>query len=291
MENGVDVATASVVQRLSNVNDLTFSRIDWNVFSPMLKSQLIEILRSSSLTQFRSRSMPATPIITALAAVLACARHLKIMDVSSECTDWNSPTEITGTAPRSIHLEELKLSRSPSFINSLLQDSCPFEVRNLRLLDIRGYFSYSEIAGLMQYIGGNLKNLKMDLGDYEAEELNGHLEHTPNLRILHLTNLNLSLKRGPVPKIQALFRPLLSEGRNRFPLQHIIIDLNPGDSKVEAHCWSAIDALFEKPEFALLETVEFRLFSWPSVPRDTRRMLEGQLPFLQRSGRLRIPEC
>ncbi|KAE9384983.1 hypothetical protein BT96DRAFT_1026737 [Gymnopus androsaceus JB14] len=172
-----------------------------SVVQRLSNAELTEILRYPSLTQ-----------------------HLKVVDVSDvSYPDWNLPAEITGTPSRSIHLEELKLDHSPPFIDWLLHDSCPFEVWNLQSLCLYGHFLYSKIIGLMQYIGGNFRNLKINLRFSKAEEFENHL---PNLRTLHLAYLEQGISFAtPVPKIQALFRPLLNQDGNGFPLQHLFIDL------------------------------------------------------------------
>ncbi|KAE9388496.1 hypothetical protein BT96DRAFT_1004141 [Gymnopus androsaceus JB14] len=89
----VDAATASVVQRLANMNDLTLSSINWTVLSPMLKAKLTGIFQSPSLRQVFSRDLHM-PAFAELASLLACARHLKVLDLSADCVDSTLPTEI-----------------------------------------------------------------------------------------------------------------------------------------------------------------------------------------------------
>ncbi|KAE9388488.1 hypothetical protein BT96DRAFT_431835 [Gymnopus androsaceus JB14] len=71
-----------------------------------------------------------------LASLLACARHLKVLDLS------------IGFYRTRVHLK----------------------FRNLQSLYIYVHFPYSRIIGLMQYIGGNLRNLKINVGFSKAED-------------------------------------------------------------------------------------------------------------------------
>lgn len=123
---------------------------------------------------------------------------------------------------------------------------------------------------------------------------NNYLEYTPNLRILHL-NLSNTDTVNAVPVILALLRPLLDKNE-KLPLQQMRIVLSQSryDPSIshDWDSWSAIDALFEKPEFASLETLEFDLFvskeTTPSVLScvQIKELLVENLPLSKKSGKL-----
>lgn len=121
-------------------------------------------------------------------------------------------------------------------------------------------------------------------------DLNNYLEYTPNLQVLHLGHLFQMDSSTPVPIIQSLFRPLLKQDGNEFPLQRLTIDLtilmrsNPLQIDHWDE-WTAIDTLLLRPEFAPLKTVGFKL--GPLAPyKGVVEFFSGKLPFLVGAGKL-----
>ncbi|KAE9391343.1 hypothetical protein BT96DRAFT_1001460 [Gymnopus androsaceus JB14] len=260
-ENGstdeLDNATADVVRRLSNVNNLSFSTVYWITLSPLLRTELTKILRAPSLTQL----------------------SLELFYISTFWTDWQDLTgsvhELeTGGPPPKSQLKRLRLGLEVDpFITWFQHDSCPFEARN--------------------YVGGNLRELEIQ--NPQFQDLNNYLEYALNIQILHLRHLP---QRTAVFMIQALLKPLLNQDvGSRCSLQHLTLDLHLVYSALENRLlwgqWSAIDAMFERPEFALLEKVDFRLFNvnldeYPAGITAIRELISGNLTFLERSGKLSV---
>jgi len=260
-------------------------------------------LRSPSLTQVILGGM-FIPTVAQLASLISCARHLKDLNVMAvRYLDTNSSTEFTaGTSlpPKSTtQLEQLKLDHTIlPFIDWFHHDSCPFQVQNLQSLYLGpGPFLYSDVIALLQYVGRNLRQL--ELMCLQAQELNKHLEYTPNLQALYLYGLRQGVSFTPVPIIQALLNSLLNninqDGSRRVAtLQHLTVDLLLITGAHDWNPWSVIDALLEKPEFALLETVVFKLFGNYNLPNfrgsflDDKELLAKELAVLGRSGRLTV---
>ncbi|KAE9398597.1 hypothetical protein BT96DRAFT_1105795 [Gymnopus androsaceus JB14] len=193
-----------------------------------------------------------------------------------------------------IELHELKLERHIREFRAWFQwDLCPFEVRNLQVLHlgVRGS-AFAEKIGLVQYVGKNLKELH--LIKLLSVDSNNFLEYTPNLRILHLDNLYQSVSWTPVSMIQALFWSFLNQQGRHLSLQRLIMSIRihvDALKKAGWEQWSAIDGLLQKPEFALLETVDFKLkahLGSPKIPDGVRQLLRGKLPFLETLGRLTV---
>lgn len=318
-EHALYSATTSVMERLSNVETLKVWSADWAVLSHVLREELTRILRSPSLTQVILGGM-FIPTAAQLASLISCARHLKGLNVFAvRYLDTNSSTEFTaGTSlpPKSTtQLEQLKLDHTIlPFIDWFHHDSCPFQVQNLQSLYLGpGLFLYSDVIALLQYVGRNLRQLELMclqaqgqselsfcfLFAYVLLELNKHLEYTPNLQALYLYGLRQGVSFTPVPIIQALLNSLLNninqDGSRRVAtLQHLTVDLLLITGAHDWNHWSVIDALLEKPEFALLETVVFKLFGNYNLPNfrgsflDDKELLAKELAVLGRSGRLTV---
>ncbi|KAE9397851.1 hypothetical protein BT96DRAFT_995410 [Gymnopus androsaceus JB14] len=300
----IHTATAKVVRRLPNVNKLSFFRVYWNRLSPLLKVAVTDLFRVPSLTQVSITEF-SIDAFTELASLLCYTTHLKVLKSYVFLNDPKLPgstilkleTEEAGKrpAPKSIELKELKLERHIREFCAWFQwDLCPFEVWNLKVLHFGVCFSVlPEKIGLVQYVGKNLEELH--LTRWLPDDLNGLHEYTPNLRILHLDNLHQSVSWTPVPMIHALFRPFLNQKGKRLSLQRLIITMVLMDPPLSANSlktweqWTAIDALLQKPEFASIEMVDFRLSAIPrspEVPDGVRHLLRGKLPYLETSRKM-----
>lgn len=89
-------------------------------------------------------------------------------------------------------------------------------------------------------------------------------------------------KFDPVRWIEALFEPLLNSEGNIVPLQHLNIGVLSETLLLTG--WSRFDALLEKPEFASIETVDFK------VSKTLGRALRKMLLSLDASGKLTVRE-
>ncbi|KAE9408641.1 hypothetical protein BT96DRAFT_913787 [Gymnopus androsaceus JB14] len=284
----VYTATASLVQRLSNVNNLSFFRIVWQLLPPLLQEALTELCKAPSVTRFSAIHFNI-PTFAELVSLLSRMRNLKVLGVDMLCNDWNMPNSLSeleieeaSHPPQSIQLDEMRVCNTPRFMKWLQQDSCPFGVRNLKSLEIRGldmvnlqWFSIRELLG---YTVTSALGLALALACFV------------NLFTLCLYRADTD---SPVSWIQSLFKPLLISEGNVLPLQHLTISLNimHSDPLDPRHWdpWSAIDTLLGMPEFAWLETVDFKLApfpNWPEVPDGVRKLLSEKLPFLEGSGKL-----
>ncbi|KAE9383420.1 hypothetical protein BT96DRAFT_1009206 [Gymnopus androsaceus JB14] len=167
-------AAASVLQRLSNVNNLSFCEIRWNALPPFLRSALTELftkslIRVSFLGPFRIETFAE------LASLLSRAAHLKILDAAVFSWEWDvrdiptysdSESNLEGTnhpLPRSIPLEQLKLHLDiDPFMTWFQQDGCPFQVDTLQLLSVNLVFLLSPIfTDLLRVAGRNLRVLEL----------------------------------------------------------------------------------------------------------------------------------
>ncbi|KAE9397825.1 hypothetical protein BT96DRAFT_1020492 [Gymnopus androsaceus JB14] len=282
----VYTAAASLVRRLSNLSSLSFDYVFWEGLPPLLQAALTEIC-AASLTQF-SASYFYIPTFAELVSLLSCMRSLKILDVRVECDDWNVPSSLSSdTEPQRIQLSNLRLGFCRPFITWFQQDGCPFEVRNLNLLEIDS----DETTEILQYLDISLKELKLhNTGPGGPNMSSAHLGCNPNLRRLSLISDDRQFDDS-IAWIQYLFEPLLNPDGNLLPLQHLTIvlfDRNPvRDPLVPRQWdqWSTIDALLEKPEFASLQMVVFKL-GYLHLPGDVSKVLSERLPFLEGSGKL-----
>ncbi|KAE9397891.1 hypothetical protein BT96DRAFT_995452 [Gymnopus androsaceus JB14] len=261
---------------------------------------MTDLFRAPSLTQV-SITECFIHTFTELVSLLCYTTHLKVLESSACVSDPRLPgsgilksdtAEANLPSPKSIELHELKLQRHIREFRAWFQwDLCPFEVQNLQVLHLgRRGSAFAERIGLVQYVGKNLKELH--LIELLSVDLNNFLEYTPNLRILHLDDLHQTSSWTPVPMIQAFFRPFLNQEGRHLSLQHLIITIRvhvDALKKAGWEQWSAIDGLLQKPEFALLETVDFKLkahLGFPKIPDGVRQLLRGKLPFLETLGRL-----
>ncbi|KAE9397890.1 hypothetical protein BT96DRAFT_995451 [Gymnopus androsaceus JB14] len=323
MPKVVYTATASLVQRLSEVKELKFHDFGWNTLPPLLKAVLTELCKAPSVTQFSATKFDITTF-TELASLLSNMKNLKVLDVNVAYRNGTVPRSLTKseTKPRCIQLSDLRLINSYSHngVRPLMtwfqQDWCPFEVRHLNSLETTTRVNMATL----QYCCTNLRELK--LKQHRSDEsmhvqttnymlslqlttLVGfntkldHLGYTPNLRSLSLMSLMSSFEpslHNPTTWIQSLFKPLLNPDGNPFPLQHLTLSLPirirpPRSDPHYWDQWTAIDVLLGKPEFALLETVDFKLsapLGFPEIPDGARQLLREKLPFLETSGKLRV---
>ncbi|KAE9408062.1 hypothetical protein BT96DRAFT_1013544 [Gymnopus androsaceus JB14] len=285
----VYTATASLVQRLSEVKKLIFHFVEWKSLPPLLKAVLTEICKAPSVTHFCAIQFEL-PTFAELASLLSGMKNLKVLDASVVCEDSKVPNSLPESEmkPRHIQLSDLRFTSSfLPFTTWFQQDWCPFEVGNLNSLEIT---SEVDIVTL-QYFGTNLRQLKLrQTRPYAGLELDlAHLGCTPNLRNLSLMS---SCENNPDVWIWVLFSPLLDG--NLFPLQHLTIGLlirHSQSNLLQPHhwkSWASIDALLAKPEFASLKTVDFKLIAARGyhIPGGVGKSLSEKLPFLEGSGKL-----
>lgn len=119
--------------------------------------------------------------------------------------------------------------------------------------------------------------------------MDGYLEYTPNLKILYLDLTGGRYHLDLVAVVQGIFGPLLNEEGKTFPLQHLIIMAGPVffHTMNSLDPWIAIDALAQRPEFGLLETVQFDwVLDDTTVLHGFERSFRRHLPFLQGTGKL-----
>lgn len=112
-----------------------------------------------------------------------------------------------------------------------------------------------------------------------------HLGNTTNLKELKLCVYFETLYVF-LPWILSLFEPI---AQKRYPLQRLCIDLLTCHSGPDFSWdrWTALDNLFEKPEFALLESVDIKVGS-SLRPAMAVEKISEQLAFLTRTGKLKL---
>lgn len=125
----------------------------------------------------------------------------------------------------------------------------------------------------------------------------------PNLNNIRLIEVPQEDSYTPVPSILSLFKPLLSSDLARYPLQLITLDLRV-EYRVttEWDSWSAFDVLLENPKFDSLRLVDIVMkrrnpmyvlavlhkSELEAAAKAAVEKLRGNLPFLERSGKLKI---
>lgn len=142
-------STAGVIQRLPNVDTLTFLQLDWDMISPLLRDALSHTLMAPSLTRVHFNVFCIRQFSQWTSLVSQMTR-LKVFEVDSlVCNNWDMPnvpvagSSYPGTSSRSIQLNDLSLYRTSVVVTFwFLMDSCPFEIRNLRTLvfTVSGHF-------------------------------------------------------------------------------------------------------------------------------------------------------
>ncbi|KAE9397844.1 hypothetical protein BT96DRAFT_1020507 [Gymnopus androsaceus JB14] len=228
-----------------------------------------------------------------LVSLLSRMRNLKVLAVDMSCFDWNVPNSLSeleieeaSLPPRSIQLEELRLGIIPCFMTWFQRDWCPFDVHHLNSLDIP-----SEVDMVtLQYFGTGLRELTLrgipgTLVVGRSDFNYAHLQYTPNLRKLSLRDLDEYMFHA-VAWIKALFEPLLNSEGNIVPFQHLNIDLS--SRTLHLNRWSEFDELLEKPEFASIETVDFRVSE--TLGAQVLDMFRKKLPSLDASKKLTVQE-
>ncbi|KAE9390183.1 hypothetical protein BT96DRAFT_1024684 [Gymnopus androsaceus JB14] len=158
---------ASIVQHLSKLN---FLRINYPLY----------MLRDASLIQLRFDRV-LIPTFPELVSLLSCAAHLKVLNVDRDWNDgwhWHAARALNSSilqtdfanvgvdarsvGARSILLDELQFESSVWHIDMFLtwfrQDSCPFDIQNLRLLRIG---SGAHTSAMLKYAGRNLRELEL----------------------------------------------------------------------------------------------------------------------------------
>ncbi|KAE9400859.1 hypothetical protein BT96DRAFT_992584 [Gymnopus androsaceus JB14] len=299
----VYTVTASLVRRLSGLNSLSFLSVNWESLPPFLKVALTDLcLARSEITRFSAVDF-FVGTCADLASLLVRMKDLKMLHITMSCTYAydckNLCSELEAShPPQSIQLDELRIGNHCHFVDWFSRDSCPFGFHNLKSLGIPSNLDNM----ISQYFGTSLKELTLyDYPFNPASRISQLrcISRAPNLRSLSLGPIpqgQRSWNDHPVQWIDTLLKPLLSLEGNLSPLQHLTISLYL-ENTLDSHYfnkWSALDTLLGKPEFASLETVEFKLApapKYPSVPDGASKLLGGNLPFLERSGKLHIVDA
>lgn len=205
-QEAIHDSTAILVRLFTNLDSLSLFRMNWIALSPFLQSALGGLFRDPETRMTRvTLALFAIPRFEELVGLLGGLRCLRALKVSFlNCTDWEVPegrdgdnsrsksesfsgleSEEDGTSmmisttsvpppPRSIHLDQLLHFHQVhlrSFTTWLQQDSCPFEVRNLRSLQIHRSetpFDFGGTAFMLQYVGDSLRELEL-LGPYRVQ--------------------------------------------------------------------------------------------------------------------------
>ncbi|KAE9391647.1 hypothetical protein BT96DRAFT_1023975 [Gymnopus androsaceus JB14] len=244
-----------------------------DILSPLLKTTLTGLF--NSLTRV-SLSIYSIRTFAELVSLLSHGTSLKVLDIDMFCSDgvWDlvplsvpefdiEETGATNHPVRSTQLDKLRFSEVDDagisfFLAWFQRNSCLFDVQHLRALCLE--VSFDMIVKTLQYVGRNLSELELRLPkiSYYLSFYNrcpdsafDFLKYTPNLRSLQFLDVI------PISVIQAVFKPFLDPlARIRLPLQHFTIllwlDCSTGDE------WGLVDALFAKPEFALLKTITLK---------------------------------
>jgi hypothetical protein len=310
-------STAAVVERLTNIKNLTFFRLNWATLAPSLKIALAGAFKVPSVTRV-TLSLFAIAKFAELTCLLSHVQHLKVLKITFlACSNWNVPEspllklaeeEEEGKdsgfkparpVPRSIRLDQLlhfHLVNVRAFTTWFQQDWCPFEVQNLHTLQLHRSTTvdYYGTAFMLQYIGANLRELELH-GPFRSHQLDVlHLGYTPNLESVKLINVQQTDTYSPVPWILSLFEPLLNADRKKFFLRRLTIDLNiehvdPMECHQQWDQWAAVDTLLAESEFSLLENVNINLLGvMHPVPTGLIWVLTKKLAFLENRKKLRV---
>ncbi|KAE9392147.1 hypothetical protein BT96DRAFT_944864 [Gymnopus androsaceus JB14] len=266
--SSLHAAVARIVQRLSKVNKVHLSLVNWDRLHLSLKSALTDTFRAPSLIEVHLSHFPIF-IFAELAS--GYATHLKVLHVYGDWDIWHGSSILQShmeesVAPRSVQLDQLGLGYIARFdiLTWLQQDSCPFDVRNLQLHCCE--LGSTRMLQPLRYLGRSLRELEL-LEEYpyypnQSDPVNViPLEYTPNLRSL---TLNITTD-CPVRHIEALFEPLQNPDEARFSLRRLTINIRfyyPGTApSIQNLCerWAALNTILDKPEFSLLEMVHIRL--------------------------------
>ncbi|KAE9397853.1 hypothetical protein BT96DRAFT_995413 [Gymnopus androsaceus JB14] len=245
-------ATASLVQRLSNVKKLKFHRVEWKPLSPLLKAALNKICEAS-VTQFCAMVF-YVPTFVEFASLLTRMRNLKVLDVDLRCNDQIVPNSLS-----ELEIEEASLPP-----------------RNMATL---------------QYFGTNLRELTLYGCPAGNQALNvAHLPNLRCLSLLHVYQTEthspvpwIQALFEPLLNLDGNLCPL-----QRLAIGLVIG--HPQSNSLQPHQWypwAAVDMLLGKPEFASLKTVELKLARGilEEVP-GISKVLSERLPLLEGLGKL-----
>ncbi|KAJ3877444.1 hypothetical protein F5051DRAFT_6313 [Lentinula edodes] len=294
-------STTRVVEQLSNVKKLTLARCDWETLTPELRTAVTDIFKTSSLTavSLSHFSISSFNQLAFLLSQVSCLSVLKIDFLYYQNGD--APTPIANCPPRSIQLDQrlhFRFVNMRSFTTWFQQDTCPLEIRNLQALHIHIRHStapdYEDTAFLLQYIGGNLQELELQVPPWNPHSTLVHFGYTPNLRSVTLLRIQQTELYSPVPWISFLLESFQnSDDSQSISLRHLTIQLDIEHAdEVLTHRWDqwgAVDTLLARPIFASLQTVKFELLGVSSLASGAVEViLSVNLPFLQSSNKLQV---
>lgn len=164
----IQVSIAEVIQRLSNVNKIQFRNVNWHTSSPLLRTAMSDVLKLPYLTRV-TISWLIVPKFADMASLLSHATHLEALEVRFLYFDEGTlpnPSALAANLPRSIKLNEFVTDDIGTFTWWFQQESCPFEVRNLRHLCMDGISTtraYRSAGFMVQHVGGSLTKLELQL--------------------------------------------------------------------------------------------------------------------------------
>ncbi|KAE9386377.1 hypothetical protein BT96DRAFT_1006148 [Gymnopus androsaceus JB14] len=258
---------AKVIQRLSGVDAIQLTYFRWETLSPLLRMALIDVLKAPSLTRITLFEF-TIPTFVELASLLGQATHLKALSVKRG--DFNRiripiTSDMVINPPRSIKLDELETDDIDAFISWFQDESCPFEVQNLRYLRLNAYSTrdYQLVAFMVQHSSCSITKLELQycygLQNFDLI----HLGHTPNLHTLTLNCQECFVGTDSIVRwIEFLFRPRDRNGNsgNAHPLRHFTLLLSTRSwdaAQWEAQCeqFAILDARLQNAMFSSLDMV------------------------------------
>ncbi|KIK70103.1 hypothetical protein GYMLUDRAFT_213194 [Collybiopsis luxurians FD-317 M1] len=188
LQETLQTCTAKVIQRLTNITNLSILRLNWSQINPPMRAALTGVFQIPSVVRV-SLSLFAIPTFAELASLLSHVTHLKVLKITFlACHNWDIPLppspaddsnpdvrsiSTSPPPPRSIHLDELvhlHLVNIRAFTAWFQKDWCPFQVSNLHSLHLHrsATFDYHGTAFMLESIGENLKELELQ-GPYQSQ--------------------------------------------------------------------------------------------------------------------------
>ncbi|KAJ3729618.1 hypothetical protein C8R42DRAFT_171518 [Lentinula raphanica] len=293
-------STTQLIKRLHNLKSLLFFQGRWDLLSLELQEALMHLFNQPSLTRV-TLSFFSILSLQNLASLLSQATNLQVLKLHfPHCYDWGCPTTPPIDHPsRSIRLDQSLCVRSRNiraFVTWFQHDSCPFEIRELRSLelDVIKPPNDAEFASMLRYTGGHLQDLILHgpFDDQPSGLLHIGLFH--DLRNLVMLNALQRAALTPVPWILSFFRPSQETKRETSSLRQLTISLFIDDVDIHGThqwdaAWTAVDVLFTEHQFMSLETVKIELLGQLLlVLREIKDILIGKMPILNGTGKLEV---
>lgn len=162
-QDAVHASTTQVIQRLTSLNELSFTNVNWNSLSPLLKNALINRF-SGAVTQlsFTSFSINEFSQLTSLLDHVINLKVLRVENLHCVYHDRSVSNPRGSPLPRSIQLDKLVLGRgNMPLVTWMQQESCPFGLQRLQSLRISPTLLKSQMSALMlqQHVGDSITKL------------------------------------------------------------------------------------------------------------------------------------